>query len=106
MIKIERSTAVNATIVRNNNRQPVTLNMIVTSEELASLTADSGSIMYSVDEMEVKTIDFQPTTLATTVEPIPEAVPVSVSFGETVSITTDAKPVIQPARKTTRATKA
>jgi hypothetical protein len=101
MIKIERSTAVNPTIVRNGNRQPVTLNMIVTAEELASLTADSGSILYSVDEMEVKTVDFQPVKQPTT-GPIIDTTPVA----DTISAAPVAKPIIQPARKTAKATQA
>jgi hypothetical protein len=101
MIKIERSTAVNATIVRNGKRQPVTLNMAITAEELASLTADSGNILYSVDEMEVKTIDFQPVKQPTT-GPIIDTTPVA----DTISATPVAKPIIQPARKTAKATQA
>jgi hypothetical protein len=101
MIKIERSTAVNPTIVRNGKRQPVTLNMTVTAEELASLTADSGIITYSVDEMEVKTIDFQPVKQPTT-GPIIDTTPVA----DTISAAPVAKPIIQPARKTARATQA
>ena len=101
MIKIERSTAVNATIVRNGKRQPVTLNMAITAEELASLTADSGNILYSVDEMEVKTIDFQPVKQPTT-GPIIDTTPVA----DTISAAPVAKPIIQPARKTARATQA
>lgn len=97
MIKIERSTAINATIVRNDRHQPVTLNMIITVEELASLTADSGSILYSVDEMEVKTVEFQPAP-APVVEPIADT--------DTVVISTVVKPVIQPARKTALAKQA
>jgi hypothetical protein len=101
MIKIERSTAVNATIVRNGKRQPVTLNMAITAEELASLTADSGNILYSVDEMEVKTIDFQPVKQPTT-GPIIDTTPVA----DTISAAPVAKPIIQPARKTAKATQA
>jgi hypothetical protein len=101
MIKIERSTAVNPTIIRNGNRQPVTLNMAITAEELTSLTADSGSILYSVDEMEVKTIDFQPVKQPTT-GPIIDTTPVA----DTISAAPVAKPIIQPARKTARATQA
>jgi hypothetical protein len=101
MIKIERSTAVNPTIVRNGKRQPVTLNMAITAEELASLTADSGNILYSVDEMEVKTIDFQPVKQPTT-GPIIDTTPVA----DTISAAPVAKPIIQPARKTARATQA
>jgi hypothetical protein len=102
MIKIERSTAVNATIVRNDVRQPVTLNMTVTQAELDSLQADSGTITYSVDELEVKTVDFQPKQST----PAPVIKPVTVAVTDTVVTTTVAKPIIQPARKTTKATQA
>jgi hypothetical protein len=102
MIKIERSTAVNPTIVRNGVRQPVTLNMYVTQAELESLTADSGSIMYSVDETEVKTVDFQSKPAA----PAPTTAPVTITVSDTVATATVAKPVIQPARKTAKATQA
>jgi hypothetical protein len=102
MIKIERSTAVNATILRNDVRQPVTLNMIVTAEELASLEADGGSILYSVDETEVKTVDFQPKQPT----PAPVIEPIAVAVADTVVTTTVAKPIIQPARKTAKATQA
>jgi hypothetical protein len=101
MIKIERSTAVNPTIVRNGKRQPVTLNMTVTAEELASLTADSGIITYSVDEMEVKTVDFQPAK-----QPAPAPVIDATPVADTISAAPVAKPIIQPARKTARATQA
>ena len=101
MIKIERSTAVNATIVRNDKRQPVTLNMTITAEELASLTADSGSILYSVDEMEVKTIDFQPAK-----QPTPAPVIDAVEEPAAAVAPPVAKPIIQPARKTAKATQA
>jgi len=99
MIKIERSTAVNPTIVRNGVRQRVTLNMAVTADELASLTADSGSITYSVDELEVKTIDFRSV-------PAPDPVVDTPPVAPTVSAAPAAKPVIQPARKTARTTQA
>jgi hypothetical protein len=101
MIKIERSTAVNPTIVRNDKRQPVTLNMTITAEELASLTADSGSILYSVDEMEVKTIDFQPAK-----QPAPAPVIDAVEEPAAEVASPVAKPIIQPARKATKATQA
>jgi hypothetical protein len=97
MIKIERSTAANPTILRNGVRQPVTLNMTVTAEELASLTAESGIITYSVDEMEVKTVDFQPVKQPTT-GPIIDTTPVA----DTISAAPTAKPIIQPARKTAK----
>jgi hypothetical protein len=95
MIKIERSTAVNPTIIRNGLRQRVTLNMVVSAEELASLTAESGTITYSVDELDVKTIDFRSA-------PAPE--PTAVATEKPAAPA--AKPIIQPARKTARATQA
>jgi hypothetical protein len=75
--------------------------MTISAEELASLTADSGSILYSVDEMEVKTVDFQPIK-----PPAPAPVVESVAVTDTVVTTTVAKPIIQPARKTAKATQA
>ena len=99
MIKIERSTAVKPTIIRNGVRQPVTLNMTVTAEELASLTAESGTIIYSVDELEVKTIDFRSV-------PAPEPVVDTAPAAEPVAVAKVAKPIVQPARKTASATQA
>jgi hypothetical protein len=99
MIKIERSTAVNPTIIRNGLRQRVTLNMVVSTEELASLTAESGRITYSVDELEVKTIDFRSA-------PAPEPTAVATEDPAPEPATQAAKPIIQPARKTARATQA
>jgi hypothetical protein len=100
MIKIERSTATNPTIMRNGVRQPVTLNMVVTQAELDSMAADSGSIMYSVDELEVKTVDFQPSK--------PAAAPVvePTNTQEPVPAAKVTKPIVQPARKTAATTKA
>lgn len=101
MIKIERSTATNATILRNGVRQPVTLNMAVTADELASLEATGGTITYSVDELEVRVVDFQPVQQPTT-GPIIDTAPVA----DTISAAPVAKPIIQPARKTAKATQA
>jgi hypothetical protein len=101
MIKIERSTAVNPTIIRNGLRQPVTLNMVVSAEELASLTAEGGTITYSVDELEVKTVDFQPAK-----QPAPAPVIEAVEEPAAAVAAPVAKPIIQPARKTARATQA
>jgi hypothetical protein len=99
MIKIERSTAVNPTILRNSTRQPVTLNMTVTQAELDSLEADSGEILYTVDEMEVKTVVFQPIKPSTTA---PAAITAPTTAPVVAAKTT--KPIVQPARKTARAT--
>jgi hypothetical protein len=85
--------------MRNGVRQPVTLNMTVTAEELASLTAESGTITYSVDELEVKTIDFRSV-------PAPEPVVDTAPVAEPVAAAKVAKPIVQPARKTASATQA
>ena len=95
MIKIERSTAANPTIIRNGARQAVTLNMTVTAEELASLTADGGTITYSVDELEVKTIDFQRV-------PVPDAVADVAPVADSVVAAPTTKPIIKPVRKTAK----
>jgi hypothetical protein len=75
--------------------------MTVTQAELDSLQADSGTITYSVDELEVKTVDFQPAKPA---NPAPVITPVAVT--DTVVTSPAAKPVIQPARKTAKAPQA
>lgn len=97
MIKIERSTATNPTILRNGVRQPVTLNMTVTQAELDSLQADSGTILYSVDELEVKEVVFAPSKQAT--PPVSEP-PATTETADTAPV---AKPIVQPARKTAKA---
>lgn len=99
MIKIERSTATNPTIMRNGVRQPVTLNMTVTQAELDSMTADGGTILYSVDELEVKAVEFQPSKPTTP----PAAEPATPA--PAVVVAAPAKPVIQLARKTAQVTK-
>jgi len=96
MIKIERSTATNPTIVRNGVRQPVTLQMVVTAEELDSLQADSGEILYTVDEMEVKTVVFAPS------KPTPAPAAITAPTTQPVVAAKTTKPIIQPARKTAK----
>ena len=59
MIKIEKITAVKATVIRGGVRQPLLLHSYVTDAELASIGAESGTIVYSVDEREVKELTFQ-----------------------------------------------
>jgi hypothetical protein len=75
--------------------------MTVSAEELASLTAESGTIIYSVDELEVKTVDFQPAK-----PPAPAPIIESIAVTDTVATTTVAKPIIQPARKTAKVAQA
>lgn len=59
MIKIERISAEKPTLLRNGVRQPVTVSMTVTQAELESIESNSGSIVYSVNETEVKELVFQ-----------------------------------------------
>ena len=59
MIKIEKISATKATIVRGGVRQPLILNSHISAEELATVEAETGIIIYSVDETEVKELIFQ-----------------------------------------------
>jgi hypothetical protein len=59
MIQIEKINATQATVVRGGIRQPLLLNSHITEEELATVEAVTGTIMYSVDETEVKMLTFQ-----------------------------------------------
>lgn len=59
MIKIEKISAAKATIVRGGLRQPLILHSHITDAELATVEAESGTIVYSVDEREVKELTFQ-----------------------------------------------
>lgn len=99
MIKIERITATKPTIVRNGVRQPVTLQMTVTQAELDTLAAEDGEIVYTVDELEVKTVDFR--RISTTA---PVAVPATEA--PAVAAAAPAKRIIQPARKTAKVAQA
>jgi hypothetical protein len=90
MIKIERISAEKPTLLRNGVRQPVTVSMTVTQAELESIESTSGSIVYSVDETEVKELVFQakPAVLKPVIKPA--AVKPIVPAAKT------AKPVIKP----------
>lgn len=71
MIKIERINADKPTLLRNGVRQPITLGMTVTWAELESIEAESGSVTYSIDELEVKELVFQPKPAPTPPAPKP-----------------------------------
>jgi hypothetical protein len=58
MIKIEKIVAVNATVIRNGIKQALLTGSKLTPEELASVTAVEGTITYSVNEQEIKTLAF------------------------------------------------
>jgi hypothetical protein len=54
MIKIEQlKNGAKATIIRNAVTQPVYVGMTLTDIELASLEIGSGTVVYTVDEIEV-----------------------------------------------------
>lgn len=58
MIKIEKISADKATIVRGGLRQPLILHSHINDAELATIKAVSGTITYSIDETEVKELEF------------------------------------------------
>lgn len=60
MIKIEKISATKATVVRGGVRQPLILHSHITDAELATVEAESGTVVYSIDEAEVKELTFQP----------------------------------------------
>lgn len=76
MIKIEKISATKATIERNRLRQPLILHSYVTDAELATIEAEDGIIVYSVDEAEVKEVTFQakPAPVAPVVKPAKPAI--------------------------------
>ncbi len=93
MIKIEKISATKATVIRGGLRQPLILHSHITAEELASVGAEAGTIVYSVDETEVKELVFQPKL----------AVSDTVAIQAVMSTT---KPVIkQPAPRAAKVTK-
>ena len=91
MIKIERINADKPTVLRNGVRQPIIVGMIVTSTELTSIEAVTGSITYSVDEAEIKELVFQPKPEV--VAPKPVVKPAIKPAAKT------AKPRVEPASK-------
>ena len=76
MIKIEKISAVKATVVRGDVRQPLVLHSHISEQELSTIEAESGTIVYSIDEAEVKELTFQakPVVAAPTIkQPAPRA---------------------------------
>lgn len=59
MIKIESIKATKATVVRGGLRQPLLTGSHISADELATIEAEAGTIVYSVDENEVKELTFQ-----------------------------------------------
>jgi len=65
MIKIEALlNGGKATIIRHGNTMPVYLGMLMTKEELDTLKLLSGSITYSVEELDVITKHYEPEPVA------------------------------------------
>ena len=68
-IKLERiSSPGKAFIVRNNIRQIAQNNMVITQAELESLEVLEGTVLYSVDETELITVEAK-------IQPVVPAVP-------------------------------
>ena len=91
MIKIEKISATKATVVRGGVRQPLVLHSHITAEELATVEAETGNIVYSVDEREVKELTFQPKPVVAAPvvkQPAPRATKPTVPV---------AQPVVEPA---------
>lgn len=59
MIKIEKISAIKATVIRGGVRQPLILHSHISEQELATIEAEAGTIVYSVNESEVKELTFQ-----------------------------------------------
>lgn len=97
MIKIERIAAEKPTLLRNSVRQPVSLGMTVTWAELESIEAESGSITYSIDELEVKELVFQskPAPIPPVAKPTKPAIVKPAGKA--------AKPPVEPASKVAQA---
>ncbi len=54
MVKIEQlKNGAKATFVRNGTERPVFLHQLITRQELDSLVVQQGTVVYSVDEMEI-----------------------------------------------------
>lgn len=55
MIKIETlKNGAKATYLRDGMRKPIFLHQLITHEELATLEVTQGTVVYSIDELEVK----------------------------------------------------
>ena len=96
MIKIERidSTA-RPTYVRNGLRQPLFAFQMVSEEEFNSIELTEGSILYSVNESEVNTI--QANTSAAAVSTNPTEVSTNPTEVSTNPTEVSTKPAIVPA---------
>lgn len=102
MIKIERiDSAVCPTYVRNGLRQPLFASQIVSEEEFISIELTEGSILYSVNESEVNTLQPNTSNVVSTNPNVVSTNSIVVSTNPIVVSTNptevSAKPVIVPA---------
>lgn len=64
-IKLERiSEPGKAFIVRNNIKQAAQNNMVITEQELATLEVQAGTVLYSINESELITVEAPPAPVA------------------------------------------
>jgi len=60
-IKLERISELGkAFIIRNNIKQAAQNNMVITEQELATLEVQAGTVLYSVNESELITVEAPP----------------------------------------------
>lgn len=64
-IKLERiSEPGKAFIIRNNIKQVAQNNMVITEQELATLEVQAGTVLYSIDESKLVTVEAPPAPVA------------------------------------------
>lgn len=92
MIKIERiDSTTRPTYVRNGLRQPMFASQMVSEEEFISIELTEGSILYSVNESEVSTL--QANISAAVVSTNPTAVSTNPTVANTNSIVVSTNPI-------------
>ena len=77
MVKIERLNSAKAVFVRDNIEQPVIINMTMTIDEFRTIEVLEGSVVVSIDEIDLVTLTAKPRKLAETVV-VPDNVVVPV----------------------------
>jgi hypothetical protein len=93
MIKIEQlKNGAKATIIRNEVRQPVYTGMTVTAKELGTIET-TGTIVYSIDEVEVLEIDANTERGELTAEEPPKSIE---SSSETLEASGEATEAVKP----------
>lgn len=77
MVKVERLNSAKAVFVRDNIEQPVILNMTMTIDEFRTIEVLEGSVVVSIDEIDLVTLTAKPQKIAETIV-VPDNVVVPV----------------------------